>query len=60
MYIKNLIMLGIVKKEAPYGEDTTHKTIYSVAYKRIEPNLSDYMGAEDKDTALFAECMSQK
>jgi len=129
MYIKNLIMLGIVKKEAPYGEDTTRKTIYSVAdnmfrfwyrfvpgnvsiisrgavdlaYKRIEPNLSDYMGAvfeeickqylwklllegksavdftdigrwwgtdsktrqqveidimgaEDKDTALFAEC----
>lgn len=27
-----------------------------MAYKRIEPNLSDYMGAEDKDTALFAEC----
>lgn len=71
MYIKNLIMLGIVNKEAPYGEETTRKTIYSVAdnmfrfwyrfvpgnvsiisrgavdlaYKRIEPNLSDYMGA---------------
>ena len=31
MYIKNLITLGIVKKEMPYGEDSTRKTIYSVA-----------------------------
>lgn len=30
MYIKNLITLGIVKKEMPYGEDSTRKTIYSV------------------------------
>jgi hypothetical protein len=29
-YIKNLITLGIVKKEMPYGETTTRKTIYSI------------------------------
>lgn len=70
-YIKNLIMLGIVKKEMPYGETSSRKTIYSIednmfrfwyrfvpqntsiisrgatelAYKRIAPHLSDYMGA---------------
>lgn len=70
-YIKNLITLGIVKKESPYGEKTTRKTIYSIednmfrfwyrfvpentsiisrgaadlAYKRIEPELSTYMGS---------------
>lgn len=69
-YIKNLITLGIVKKESPYGEKTSRKTIYSIedpmfrfwyrfvpenisiisrgatelAYKRIEPELSSYMG----------------
>ncbi len=69
-YIKNLITLGIVKKESPYGEKTTRKTIYSIAdnmfrfwyrfvpentsiisrgaadlaYKRMEPELSTYMG----------------
>lgn len=30
-YIRNLIALGILKKETPYGEDTTRKTIYSIA-----------------------------
>lgn len=30
-YIKNLLALGIVKKETPYGEDSTRKTIYSIA-----------------------------
>ena len=70
-YIKNLISLGIVKKETPYGESSARKTIYSIddnmfrfwyrfvpenistisrgavdiAYKRIKPHLSDYMGA---------------
>ncbi len=70
-YIKNLITLGIVKKESPYGEKTTRKTIYSIednmfrfwyrfvpentsiisrgaadlAYKRIAPELSTYMGS---------------
>lgn len=70
-YIKNLISLGIVKKETPYGEKSSRKTIYSIednmfrfwyrfvpenvsvisrgatelAYKRIEPMLSTYMGS---------------
>lgn len=30
MYIKNLISLGIVKKEMPFGETSTRKTIYSI------------------------------
>lgn len=29
-YIKNLITLGIVNKESPYGEKSTRKTIYSI------------------------------
>lgn len=29
-YIKNLITLGIVKKESPYGEKSSSKTIYSI------------------------------
>ncbi|MCM1114083.1 MAG: ATP-binding protein [Clostridium sp.] len=70
-YIKNLISLGIIKKETPYGEKSSRKTIYSIednmfrfwyrfvpentsvisrgatelAYKRIEPMLSTYMGS---------------
>ena len=69
-YIKNLINLGIVKKETPYGEKASRKSVYSIednmfrfwhrfvlennsviargatdlVYKRIEPQLSDYMG----------------
>ena len=69
-YIKNLMNLGIVQKETPYGEKSSRKSIYSVednmfrfwyrfvldnnsiiargaadlVYKRIEPQLSDYMG----------------
>ena len=69
-YIKNLINLGIIKRETPYGEKTSKKTIYSIednmfyfwyrfilenssviargaanlVYKRIETQLSDYMG----------------
>ena len=71
IYVKNLVSLGIVKKETPYGEASTRKTIYSIednmfrfwyrfvpenasiisrgatdlAYSRISPHLSDYMGA---------------
>ncbi len=71
LYIKNLINLGLVKKETPYGEQSSRKTIYSIednmfrfwyrfvldnislisrgasdlVYKRIEPELSTYMGA---------------
>lgn len=74
-YIKNLISLGIVKKEMPFGEDSTRKTIYSIednmfrfwyrfvpentsiisrgatelAYSRIQPHLSDYMGGVFED-----------
>lgn len=29
-YIKNLITLGIIKKEVPYGEKSARKTIYSI------------------------------
>ncbi len=29
-YIKNLINLGIIKRETPYGEKTSKKTIYSI------------------------------
>ena len=69
-YIKNLISLGIIKKEIPYGEKASKKSIYSIednmfyfwyrfvldnnsvivrgaadlVYKRIEAQLSDYMG----------------
>ncbi len=70
-YIKNLISLELIKKESPYGEKTSRKTLYSIednmfrfwyrfvagnisiisrgatdlAYQRIAPELSDYMGA---------------
>lgn len=70
VYLKNLMALGLVKKEAPYGETASRKSIYSIddnmfrfwyrfvpennsiiargaaalAYKRIEPYLTDYMG----------------
>ena len=70
MYIKNLISLGIVQKETPYGEKASRKSVYSIednmfrfwyrfvldnnsiiargaadlVYKRIQPQLSDYMG----------------
>ena len=70
MYLKNLINLGILQKETPYGEKASRKSVYSIednmfrfwyrfvfennsiiargaadlAYKRIEPQLSDYMG----------------
>lgn len=70
VYIKNLIALGILRKEIPYGEKSSRKTIYIIAdpmfrfwyrfvpenhsiisrgavdlaYKRIEPHLTDYMG----------------
>ena len=29
-YIKNLVSLGIVKRETPFGEDSARKTIYSL------------------------------
>ena len=46
-YIKNLISLGIVKKEMPYGENKSRKTIYSIEdnmfrfwYRFIPENIS--------------------
>ncbi|MCD7715329.1 MAG: ATP-binding protein [Lachnospiraceae bacterium] len=69
-YLNNLISLGLIQKETPYGEKASRKSIYHIddnmfrfwyrfipanssiiargaadlAWKRIEPNLSDYMG----------------
>lgn len=69
-YIKNLMNLGIVQKETPYGEKASRKSVYSIqdnmfrfwyrfvpennsiiargaadlAYKRMEPHFSGYMG----------------
>lgn len=69
-YLKNLISLGLVRRETPYGEKNSKKTIYTVegnmfrfwyrfipdnaslivrgasdlAYQRIRPQISDYMG----------------
>ena len=74
-YIKNLINLGIVQKETPYGENASRKSVYSIednmfrfwhrfvldnnsiiargaadlVYKRIESQLSDYMGKVFED-----------
>jgi hypothetical protein len=46
-YIKNLITLGIVKKESPYGEKSSRKTIYSIEdnmfrfwYRFVPENIS--------------------
>lgn len=70
-YLKNLISLGVVKKETPMAEKSSRKTIYTIddnmfrfwyrfipdnmsainrglgeiAYRRIEPQLSTFMGA---------------
>ena len=74
-YVKNLVVLGIIQKETPYGEKASRKSVYSIednmfrfwyrfvpennsiiargaadlAYKRIEPFLSDYMGKVFED-----------
>ena len=74
-YLKNIINLGIIKKETPYGEKTSKKSIYSIednmfcfwyrfvldnnsiivrgtadlVYKKIEAQLSDYMGRVFED-----------
>lgn len=46
-YIKNLVTLGIIKKESPYGEKSTRKTIYSIEdnmfrfwYRFVPENIS--------------------
>lgn len=74
-YLKNLLSLGLVQKETPYGEKGSRKTLYAIddnmfrfwyrfvpenssviargavdiAYRRIAPHLSDYMGAIFED-----------
>lgn len=74
-YLKNLIALGLIGKETPYGEKASRKSIYCIednlfrfwyrfipenksiigrgaielAYKRIAPHLSDYMGKVFED-----------
>ena len=79
-YIKNLITLGIIKKESPYGEKSSRKTIYSIednmfrfwyrfvpentslisrgatdlAYRRIAPEISSYMGSARSISAILA------
>ena len=47
IYIKNLITLGIVKKEMPYGEKSSRRTIYSIEdnmfrfwYRFVPENIS--------------------
>ena len=77
-YIKNLVTLGIIQKETPYGEKASRKTIYAsadnmfrfwyrfvlennslitrgaadLAYQRIKPYLSDYMGKVLEDICM--------
>lgn len=54
-YIRNLITLGIVKKEAPYGVKTSRKTVYSIEdnmfrfwYRFVPENTSNISrGATD-------------
>ena len=69
-YLKNLLELGLIQKETPYGEKSSRKSIYMIsdnmfrfwyrfipdnasvisrgaadlAYARIAPHLSEYMG----------------
>ena len=69
-YLKNLIALGLIEKETPYGEKASRRSIYIIAdnmfrfwyrfipennsiiargaadlaWRHIEPHLSDYMG----------------
>lgn len=55
IYIKNLVSLGIVTKETPYGEKSTKKTIYSISdnmfrfwYRFVPGNVSAIVrGAAD-------------
>lgn len=70
-YLKNLLELGLIRKETPYGEKPSRKSIYQIsdnmfrfwyrfipdnvsvisrgatdlAYARIAPHLSEYMGS---------------
>lgn len=78
-YLNNLISLGLIQRETPYGEKTSRKSVYRIAdpmfrfwyrfvpanssiiargaaelaWQRIHPHLSDYMGR------VFEEICSQ-
>ena len=41
IYLKNLISLGIIQKESPYGEKTSRKSIYS-----IEDNMENILNSQ--------------
>ena len=70
-YIKNLISLGIVQKETPYGERASRKTIYSISdnmfrfwYRFVlENNSIIARGADDlaykKIAPFFADYMGK-
>lgn len=70
-YIKNLISLGIVQKETPYGERVSRKTIYSISdnmfrfwYRFVlENNSIIARGADDlaykKIAPFFADYMGK-
>lgn len=89
VYLKNLLLLGIIRKETPYGEKSSKKSIYSIednmfrfwyrfvpgnnsiiargaaelAYKHIEPHLSDYMGKVFEEICtqyLWNELLNEK
>ena len=77
-YLKNLINLGIIRRETPYGEKDSKKSIYVIednmfrfwyrfvmnnssmiargavdlVYRRVEPQLSDYMGGVFEDICI--------
>jgi hypothetical protein len=77
-YMKNLLSLGLIKKELPYGEKASRKSIYALddhmfafwyrfipennsliargavdlAYRRMEPYFSDYMGSVFEDICM--------
>jgi AAA+ ATPase superfamily predicted ATPase len=76
--MRNLSALGIIKKETPFAENSTRKTIYKIddnlfrfwyrfipdniaainrgladtVYKRISPQISEYMGAVFEDICM--------
>lgn len=77
-YIKNLISLGIIKRETPFSESSNKKAIYKIndnlfrfwyrfvpdniasinrglidaVYKKISPEISNYMGAVFEDICI--------
>lgn len=57
VYIKNLIALGILQKETPYGESGTRKTLYSIAdpmfrfWYRFVPENSSLIARGAKELA---------